>query len=112
MAHMIRPWSDQDLEGNAVYVPFFGAFGMAWDDAIAARWSANPLHLPAGGGRGAAESDRNGEGRQPLRGSRWSLSRPPAVRQRLTGQRHRLTRSPIPGGDSAVWIWTRVRAVS
>jgi hypothetical protein len=24
-------------------VPFFGAFGAAWDDAMAARWSANPL---------------------------------------------------------------------
>ena len=40
MADMIRPWSDQDLEGNGAYVPFFGAFGMAWDDAIAARWSS------------------------------------------------------------------------
>ena len=48
MTDMIRPWSDQDLEGNGAYVPFFGAFGMAWDDAIAARWSANPLHLPDG----------------------------------------------------------------
>ena len=69
MADMIRPWSDQDLEGNGAYVPFFGAFGMAWDDAIAARWSANPLHLPAGGER-AAESDRNrrrpAAARQPM----------------------------------------------
>jgi hypothetical protein len=26
-------------------VPFFGAFGSPWDDAMAARWSANPLAL-------------------------------------------------------------------
>jgi hypothetical protein len=24
-------------------VPFFGAFGAPWDDAMVARWSANPL---------------------------------------------------------------------
>jgi hypothetical protein len=26
-------------------VPFFGAFGAAWDDAMVARWSANPLGM-------------------------------------------------------------------
>jgi hypothetical protein len=26
-------------------VPFFGAFGTAWDDAMVARWSANPLGM-------------------------------------------------------------------
>jgi hypothetical protein len=26
-------------------VPFFGAFGAAWDDALVARWSANPLGM-------------------------------------------------------------------
>jgi hypothetical protein len=26
-------------------VPFFGAFGSAWDDAMVARWSANPLRM-------------------------------------------------------------------
>jgi hypothetical protein len=26
-------------------VPFFGAFGIAWDDAMVARWSANPLAM-------------------------------------------------------------------
>jgi hypothetical protein len=26
-------------------VPFFGGFGAAWDDAMAARWSANPLDV-------------------------------------------------------------------
>jgi hypothetical protein len=26
-------------------VPFFGTFGAAWDDAIVARWSANPLGM-------------------------------------------------------------------
>ena len=28
---------------DEAYVPFFGAFGAAWDDAMVARWSANPL---------------------------------------------------------------------
>ena len=27
------------------YVPFFGAFGAAWDGAMVARWSANPLAM-------------------------------------------------------------------
>jgi hypothetical protein len=27
------------------YVPFFGAFGAAWDDAMVARWSTNPLGM-------------------------------------------------------------------
>jgi hypothetical protein len=26
-------------------VPFFGAFGAAWDDAMVARWSAKPLAM-------------------------------------------------------------------
>jgi hypothetical protein len=26
-------------------VPFFGAFGTAWDDAMVARWSVNPLGM-------------------------------------------------------------------
>ena len=26
-------------------MPFFGAFGTAWDDAMVARWSANPLGM-------------------------------------------------------------------
>lgn len=26
-------------------MPFFGAFGNAWDDAGVARWSANPLGM-------------------------------------------------------------------
>jgi hypothetical protein len=30
---------------DEAYVPFFGAFGAAWDDAMAARWSANPLGM-------------------------------------------------------------------
>jgi hypothetical protein len=47
---------------DEAYVPFFGAFGAAWDDAMAARWSANPLAMlwpemnaafvAAGGGNG------------------------------------------------------------
>ena len=26
-------------------MPFFGAFGAAWDDAMVARWSANPFGM-------------------------------------------------------------------
>ena len=26
-------------------MPFFGAFGAAWDDALVARWSADPLGM-------------------------------------------------------------------
>ena len=44
-------------------MPFLGAFGAAWDDAMVARWSANPLGMlwpemnaafvTSGGGNGA-----------------------------------------------------------
>jgi len=30
---------------DEAYVPFFGAFGAAWDDAMVARWSAHPLGI-------------------------------------------------------------------
>jgi hypothetical protein len=30
---------------DEAYVPFFGAFGAAWDDAMVAGWSANPLGM-------------------------------------------------------------------
>ena len=30
---------------DEAYVPFLGAFGAAWDDAMVARWSANPLGM-------------------------------------------------------------------
>jgi hypothetical protein len=30
---------------DEAYVPFFGAFGSTWDDAMVARWSANPLGM-------------------------------------------------------------------
>ena len=30
---------------DEAYVPFFGAFGTAWNDAMVARWSANPLGM-------------------------------------------------------------------
>jgi len=33
------------LAVDKVYVPFVGAFGAAWDDAMLARWSANPLEM-------------------------------------------------------------------
>jgi hypothetical protein len=26
-------------------LPFFGAFGAAWDDAMVVRWNANPLGM-------------------------------------------------------------------
>jgi hypothetical protein len=31
---------------DEAYVPFFGAFGAARDDAMVARWSTNPLGTP------------------------------------------------------------------
>jgi hypothetical protein len=40
MADMIRPCTDQDLEGNGAFVLFFGAFGMAWGRPMVAGWSA------------------------------------------------------------------------
>ena len=49
-------------------VPFFAAFGVAWDDAMVARWSANPLGMlwpqteaafvTTGGGRSPAAARR------------------------------------------------------
>jgi hypothetical protein len=30
---------------DEVYVPFFGALGAAWDDAMVARWSVNPVGM-------------------------------------------------------------------
>ena len=30
---------------DEAYVPFFGAFGTGWDDAMVVRWSANPLGM-------------------------------------------------------------------
>ena len=44
-------------------MPFFGAFGAAWDDAMVARWNTNPLGMlwpepdsvfAASGGRGGS----------------------------------------------------------
>ena len=45
---MLR-WGIHDCLDEA-YVPFFGAFGTARDDAIIARWSANPLAMLWPGG--------------------------------------------------------------
>ena len=49
---------------DEVYVPFFGALGAAWDDAMVARWSVNPVGMlwpemnaafvTSGGGMGPA----------------------------------------------------------
>jgi len=30
---------------DEAYVPFFGAFGAAWDDVMVVRWSVNPLAM-------------------------------------------------------------------
>ena len=39
-------WQFSGNQGlDEAYVPFFGAFGTAWDDAIVARRSANPLGM-------------------------------------------------------------------
>jgi hypothetical protein len=55
---------------DEAYVPFFGAFGTARDDAIIARWSANPLAMlwpemnaafvSSGGGMGPGRSAASG----------------------------------------------------
>jgi len=34
---------------DEAYVPFLGAFGAAWDDAMGVRWSSNPLAMPVAG---------------------------------------------------------------
>ena len=41
---LLLRWGIHDCLDEA-YVPFFGAFGIAWDDAMIARWSANPLGM-------------------------------------------------------------------
>jgi hypothetical protein len=33
------------LQVGITYVPFFGAFGAAWGEAMVGRWSANPLGM-------------------------------------------------------------------
>ena len=59
---LLLRWGIHDCLDEA-YVPFFGAFGTARDDAIIARWSANPLAMlwpggaafvTSGGGMGPA----------------------------------------------------------
>jgi hypothetical protein len=39
------PLAGADAIVDEAYVPFFGAFGAAWDDAMVVRWSANPLGM-------------------------------------------------------------------
>jgi hypothetical protein len=39
---MVTPGSERL---DVAYAPFFGAFGTAWDDAMVAHWSANPLGM-------------------------------------------------------------------
>ncbi len=44
----IHKWGWQFTSSQALdeaHVPFLGAFGAAWDDAMVARWSANPLGM-------------------------------------------------------------------
>ena len=44
----IYKWGWQFFSSEALdqaNVPFFGAFGAPWDDAMVARWSANPLGM-------------------------------------------------------------------
>jgi len=63
----IYPWGWQFTRSEGLdeaYVPSFGTLGAAWDDAMVARWSANPLGMlwpemdaafaGSGGGGGAA----------------------------------------------------------
>ena len=75
-------WQFTGSEGlDEAYVPFFGAFGAAWDDAMVAHCSASPLGMPlAGDGRCVlgvrwewrpARADLRLQGRHatPIRGS-------------------------------------------
>ena len=72
---------------DEAYVPFFGAFGAAWDDAMVARWSANPArHAVAGDGCGVRG------------GGRWW--RGPAGRGAAAGGHHRCWLGGICGGES------------
>jgi hypothetical protein len=71
----IYKWSWQFSGSQALdeaYVPFFGAFGAAWDDAMVARWSPNPLGMlwPE---LDAAFVTSGGSGGQ-ARAGRWSSS--------------------------------------
>ena len=60
---------------DEVYVPFFGALGAAWDDAMVARWSVNPVGMlwpemnaafvTSGGGMGPAGHSAASEGPRP-----------------------------------------------
>ena len=63
----IYKWGWQFFGSQALdeaYVPLFGAFGAAWDDAMVARWSADPLGMlwpemdatfvTSGGGNGSS----------------------------------------------------------
>ena len=60
-------FSGSDRHDEA-YVPFFGASGAAWDDAMVAHWSANPLAMlwPTMG----AAFVSNGGGSPPAAGRR------------------------------------------
>ncbi len=61
------------------YVPFFGTFGAAWDGAMIAGWSANPLGmLWPERDAGFLAGDSGGGGRRPCCGGRSSRS--PGVR--------------------------------
>jgi hypothetical protein len=66
-------------------VPFFGAFGAAWDDAMVARWSANPLGMlwpemdagfvaAVGGNGGSPATARRSGSHYRGRAIRWTLS--------------------------------------
>jgi hypothetical protein len=59
LEHLQWGWQFSGTQGlDEAYVPFFGALGAAWDDAMVARWSADPLAVlwpeldPAFGGNG------------------------------------------------------------
>jgi hypothetical protein len=54
---------------DEAYVPFFGAFGAAWDDLMVARWSANPFGM-LWSEMDAAFVKRRGEGGGPVAVSR------------------------------------------
>jgi hypothetical protein len=66
---------------DEAYVPFFGAFGAAWDDAMVARWSANLLRMLGQEMDAAFVTSGGGSGCSPVARGRWSS--PPGVEDRV-----------------------------
>ena len=88
---------------DEAYVPFFGGFGTAWDDAMVARWSADPLAmLWPGKGSGARGVGWWGTGGRSATGGRHccGVERADATGQVAPSEKHHhffraVTRRPM-----------------